>query len=210
MYKHILVAVDGSDTSNLALQEAIKLAKEQQAELHLIHVVDETPAYMMVETPYPVADLQKAMREAGQKVLAICAASGEIGDAIHLRDIASKGRSGRVVPLNRELKRALIELRASAPRGRPSPYVITTERSTATSAHVIVLMFAKWFRALGYHGCSSHSGRRTFITNAARKISTVGGSLRDIQVLAGHTSLSTTQRYIESDAAAQRKIVELV
>ena len=75
MYKHILVAVDGSDTSNLALQEAIKLAKEQQAELHLIHVVDETPAYMMVETPYPVADLQKAMREAGQKVLAICAAT---------------------------------------------------------------------------------------------------------------------------------------
>jgi hypothetical protein len=49
-------------------------------------------------------------------------------------------------------------------------------------------MFAKWFRALGYHGCSSHSGRRTFITNAARKISTVGGSLRDIQVLAGQTS----------------------
>ena len=75
MYKHILVAVDGSDTSNLALQEAIKLAKEQQAELHLIHVVDETPAHMMVETPYPVADLQKAMREAGQKVLAICAAT---------------------------------------------------------------------------------------------------------------------------------------
>jgi integrase len=34
-------------------------------------------------------------------------ASGEIGDAIHLRDIASKGRSGRGVPLNRELKRAL-------------------------------------------------------------------------------------------------------
>ena len=30
MYKHILVAVDGSDTSNLALQEAIKLTKEQQ------------------------------------------------------------------------------------------------------------------------------------------------------------------------------------
>lgn len=75
MYKHILVAVDGSDTSNLALQEAIKLAKEQQAALRLIHVVDETPAYMMVETPYSVADYQKAMREAGQKVVATCAAT---------------------------------------------------------------------------------------------------------------------------------------
>lgn len=64
--------------------------------------------------------------------------------------------------------------------------------------------------ALGFRGCSSHSGRRTFITNAARKISTVGGSLRDVQVLAGHSSLSTTQRYIEADAAAQRRIVDLV
>jgi len=137
-------------------------------------------------------------------------ASGEIGDAIHLRDIASKGRSGRVIPLNRELKRVLVELQASKKRGRPSPFVITTERSVMTSPHAIVVTFAKWFRALGYHGCSSHSGRRTFITNAARKISTVGGSLRDIQMLAGHSALSTTQRYIEADAVAQRKIVDLV
>jgi integrase/recombinase XerD len=52
--------------------------------------------------------------------------------------------------------------------------------------------------------------RRTFIANAARKISTFGGSLRDIQVLAGHSNLATTQRYIESHAEAQRKIMELV
>ena len=103
-----------------------------------------------------------------------------------------------------------MELRASKQRGRASPFVITTERSTVTSPHVIVLMFDKWFRALGYQGCSSHSGRRTFITNAARKISTVGGSLRDIQILAGHSALSMTQRYIEADAAAQKKIVDLV
>ena len=74
MYKNILVAVDGSDTSNLALQEAIKLAKEQQAALRLVHVVDETPAYMTMDMPYSIADYQKAMREAGQKVLATCAA----------------------------------------------------------------------------------------------------------------------------------------
>ena len=140
----------------------------------------------------------------------VTGSDGEIGDAVQLRNAASKGRSGRVIPLNRELRQALVELRASKQRGRASPFVITTERSTVTSPHVIVLMFDKWFRALGYQGCSSHSGRRTFITNAARKISTVGGSLRDIQILAGHSALSMTQRYIEADAAAQRKIVDLV
>jgi len=75
MYKHILVAVDGSDTSNLALQEAMKLAKEQQAALRLIHVVDETPVYMTMDTAYALADFQRVVREAGQKVLATCTAT---------------------------------------------------------------------------------------------------------------------------------------
>ena len=88
--------------------------------------------------------------------------------------------------------------------------MVTTERARQTSAAAIVNLFAVWYRALGFNGCSSHSGRRGFITNAARKIGTVGGSLRDVQLLAGHASLSTTQRYIESHADAQRRIVELV
>jgi site-specific recombinase XerD len=64
--------------------------------------------------------------------------------------------------------------------------------------------------AEGHLGNALRSGRRTFITNAARTISTVGGSLRDVQILAGHSTLSTTQRYIEADAEAQRRVVDLV
>ena len=88
--------------------------------------------------------------------------------------------------------------------------VITTERSEKTSSAVVINLFAAWHKTVGLKGCSSHSGRRTFITNAARKISTVGGSLRDVQMLAGHKALSTTQRYIEADVAAQRRVVDLV
>ena len=90
------------------------------------------------------------------------------------------------------------------------PYVITTERAERTSAAAIVNLFAQWYIATGLKGCSSHSGRRTFITNAARTISTVGGSLRDVQMLAGHRALSTTQRYIEADVEAQKQVVDLV
>jgi integrase/recombinase XerD len=71
-------------------------------------------------------------------------------------------------------------------------------------------MFQKWYRTLGLIGCSSHSGRRTFITEASKKISLVGGSLRDIQMMAGHSSLQTTQRYIDGDSQSQRKVVDLI
>ena len=71
-------------------------------------------------------------------------------------------------------------------------------------------MFQRWYSDLGFIGCSSHSGRRTFITNLAKSVSLVGGSLRDVQSLAGHSNLQTTQRYIEADTDCQRKLVDLV
>jgi len=93
---------------------------------------------------------------------------------------------------------------------KPDDYVIRTERFRRTSPQVIVNLFARWYEILGFNGCSSHSGRRTFITNAARKISTVDGSLRDVQMLAGHANLRTTQRYIEPNASAQTRVVQLI
>jgi len=153
----------------------------------------------------------RAMEIANLKWEMMITPDGEVGNSIHLTNVASKGRSGgRIIPLNKELRSALSELKLTGPIGRPSPFVITTERSVSTSAQVIVNLFTRLYINLGYTGCSSHSGRRTFITNAARKISTVGGSLRDIQMLAGHSNLTTTQRYIEGDGEAQQKIVQLI
>ena len=137
-------------------------------------------------------------------------AEGKIGHAIHLIDEASKGRSGRVIPLNKELQSALVDLKAWVSRFRHSSFVIATERTEKTSPVVIAYLFAGWYSELGFVGCSSHSGRRTAITAWAKRISTVGGSLRDVQLLAGHSALSTTQRYIEGSGEAQKRVVELV
>jgi integrase len=135
---------------------------------------------------------------------------GTIADEIALQDCAAKGSSGRTVPMAKDLKAAMMAWRTACDAVDHKGRIIRTERASATSAQAIVNMFADWYRALGFTGCSSHSGRRTFITNAARKISTVGGSLRDVQALAGHSSLTTTQRYIEVNAEAKRRVVEVV
>jgi integrase/recombinase XerD len=136
-------------------------------------------------------------------------AGGQIGQAIHLENRASKGQSGRVIPMNEELRTAFIEYSRTVLMP-DSTFVIESERSNRMSAQAAVNLFWRWYRHVGFDGCSSHSGRRTFITNAARKISTVGGSLRDVQMLVGHSNLRTTQAYIEANAEAQVRIVDLV
>jgi nucleotide-binding universal stress UspA family protein len=68
MYKRVLVPIDGSDTSNLALQEAIALAKDQHSTLRLFHIVDLTTAYSVVNAPH-VVEHQNALEAEGQKVI---------------------------------------------------------------------------------------------------------------------------------------------
>ena len=137
-------------------------------------------------------------------------AEGKVADVIALENRASKGRNGgRTVPLNRELRAALEAYQPVAVR-KPGGYVITTERASKATAGTIAMWFQRFYQSLAFEGCPSHPGRRTFITRAARKVSEVGGSLRDVQQLAGHRSLATTQRYVEGDTEAKRKLVNLI
>ncbi|WP_257129604.1 tyrosine-type recombinase/integrase [Piscirickettsia salmonis] len=70
--------------------------------------------------------------------------------------------------------------------------------------------FSRLYADLEFNGHSSHSGRRTFVTRAAKNVIRAGGSLRDVQQLVGHSSLQTTQHYIEGDSEAKKKLVELI
>jgi nucleotide-binding universal stress UspA family protein len=74
MYNHILVAVDGSETAQRALREAITLAKEQDAELRIVNVVDLTLAYSDEAVPY-IFEYQKALTATGEKILHDCLAA---------------------------------------------------------------------------------------------------------------------------------------
>jgi integrase len=135
-------------------------------------------------------------------------ASGQIGTCIELRDHAAKKRSGRLVPMHPDLADALSVLRQASTEW--TGHVVRSERGGPLTALSIVVWFKRAYQYVGLDGCSSHSGRRTFITRAARLVHKAGGSLRDVQLLAGHRSIQTTQRYIDGDTEAQRKLVSLI
>ncbi len=130
-----------------------------------------------------------------------------VGTSIELRDAAAKMGSGRRIPLHDQLRRSLEQLKhVSVPVGA----VVKSERGNHMTPASIVNWFARVYRTLDLSGCSSHSGRRTFITRAARLVHKAGGSLRDVQMLAGHKSIEVTQKYIDGDTNAQRKLVSLL
>jgi len=133
--------------------------------------------------------------------------SGAIGTVLELRNQAAKKGHGRLIPLHDDLRDALAAVRGTTDPSRP---VVLSERDSKMKARSIVIWFSRAYRAVGLDGCSSHSGRRTFITRAARLVYKAGGSLRDVQLLAGHRSIQTTQGYIDGDSDAQRRLVSLI
>lgn len=188
----------------------------KQAKILVDHHVQDLLAYVL-RTRYPVRNRAVVLLsvKAGFRAAEIANLtwpmvldpSGEIAPYIELHDVAAKNGRGRRVPLHPELREALIRLREATDG---ADHVIHSERGDGLTPSSIVNWFSAAYRHLGLAGCSSHSGRRTFITRAARQVHRVGGSLRDVQILAGHRSIQTTQRYIDGDSDAQRRLVALI
>lgn len=135
--------------------------------------------------------------------------NGRVDDQIRICKHIAKYGGGRHMPLHTDLKKALIRYHRSMGSPTEGPLVLS-ERGGHMTARSIVNWFHDVYAELALGGCSSHSGRRTFITQSAQMISKIGGSLRDVQELAGHRALTTTERYIEGNRDAQRKLIRML
>jgi integrase len=127
-----------------------------------------------------------------------------IGVVTELRDRAAKTGRGRKIPMQPDLLKTLAAWERFSPNDGT---VVRSARAGPMWPLSVVVWFSRAYEATGFEGCSSHSGRRTFITRAARFVQKAGGSLRDVQLLAGHRSIQTTQRYIDGDSDAQRMLI---
>lgn len=80
------------------------------------------------------------------------------------------------------------------------------DRSSRLSPNSVAHLFRRLYARAGVVGASSHSGRRWFMTELARH----GIHPRIIQKRAGHSSLATTQRYIEVTPDQERRAVRAI
>ena len=149
----------------------------------------------------------RACEIAGLEWSMVLDAQGRVSDTLCVRDAIAKKRAGWRIPLHTDLRRALEQLaRKTVPVGP----IIKSCRGSHLDPKSVVNWFLALYRELGFEGCSLHSGRRSFLTIAARNIHRSGGSLRDVQLLAGHRSIETTERYIDGDTSVQRRLVRYV
>jgi integrase/recombinase XerD len=133
-----------------------------------------------------------------------------VAETIDLPRQVTKGeKRARVIPIHEELKGALETLMAQWPErvaaGQP---VVFSERGRF-GANGVALWFKRIYQDADLTGASSHSGRRTLLTNLARHCAQAGASLRDMQRIAGHADLGTTERYVEPSLEAQRRLIAL-
>jgi integrase len=88
-------------------------------------------------------------------------AQGRGGTALHLTNSASKGENGgRTVPLNKELRQALIELKATRNAPEAGEHIVHSERDIGMSANAVTVWFHRLYSSLGFAGASSHHPMR--------------------------------------------------
>ena len=132
-------------------------------------------------------------------------ADGRVKEQIRLSSTQTKGSEARTVLLNAQAQEELRVYARTLSRTGEQPLFVS-KWGKAMSPNSLVQVFGRFYKLAGLSNASSHSGRRSFITTLSSK----GVSVRVLAVLAGHKSISTTQRYIEVGEHQLRAAVELV
>ena len=132
---------------------------------------------------------------------------GQVKDEIRLLPDMTKGRHARTVFVSAKLR---AELQAYADQAmcvdRSYPFFASQKSVRAGfSANSLSQTFALLYAGAGLEGASSHSGRRTFLTNLANK----GTAIHLLKTLAGHRSIQTTATYLYCSPSQLRAVVEL-
>jgi integrase/recombinase XerD len=133
---------------------------------------------------------------------------GTVKEEIRLLPDMTKGRHPRTVFVSIRLREELAAYAAQARCVDRSYPFFASQKSIKSGfgSNSLAQTFALLYEGAGVEGASSHSGRRTFLTNLANK----GTAIHILKTLAGHRSISTTAAYLYSSPRQLKDAVELV
>ncbi|MDA9346884.1 site-specific integrase [bacterium] len=148
----------------------------------------------------------RAKEIAALKICDVYDEQGSVREQFVLDAVQTKGAKSRTVWINTKLRRQLELYRSSLLFKDAKRTLFASQKGGAFSANTMTQLFLNIYHAAGFENASSHSGRRTFITELASK----GVSVRVLAELAGHSSIQTTQRYIDVNPQQMSAAVELL
>jgi integrase/recombinase XerD len=132
----------------------------------------------------------------------------EVKDTIYLQNWQTKGSQAQQVVVNEQLRKeiAMYVERHSYLLKDVEGKLFRSQKRNGFSSQTIQNLLKFLYREAHIENASSHSGRRSFITNLSEK----GVSVRVIQELARHSSMVTTQRYIDVSVDKLKNAVDLI
>jgi integrase/recombinase XerD len=136
----------------------------------------------------------------------VLTSDGKIRSEIYLSAEQTKGSRSREVLLSARMQAELATYVMAHPCKDAKKPLFATLRSDGFTPNTLAHIVSGLYRQAGFNGATSHSGRRGFLT----KLSEKGVSVRVMMQLAGHTAMSTTQKYIDTRPDILRNAVELV
>lgn len=143
--------------------------------------------------------------------------NGEINAEVNLNRNQTKGDRGRTVYLSDKMREVIKDYLCER-FGLQNLLAVTLTDTTRAlfstqknadrgfSPSTGCQMFHYWYKDCGIEHGSSHSGRRSFITNLANK----GVSIHVLKELAGHRSIAVTEKYIAKNPAVLRASVNML
>jgi len=209
-----------NNENNTLLEDEMKQARTlNDKELNLLLLYINTRKYAERDRCMLLMTYWAGMRigeVAATKIKDVLASDGTIKQEVNLTAEQTKGKYARTVVLNEKLrkelmaylltrfsKQDLIAIQYSATKEKA---LFSTQKSEGFNANTACYHFHMLYKNAGLEGCSSHSGRRSFLTELSSK----SVPLKVLMELAGHRQAQTTMRYVNVTQDMKRAAVELI
>lgn len=209
-----------NNENNTLLEGFMKQARTlNEKELNLLLLYTSTRKYAERDRCMLLMTYWAGMRigeVASTKIKDVLANDGTIKYEINLTAEQTKGRYARTVVLNDRLRKEIMhylltrfnkaELIALSYSNAKEKPLFCTQKSEGFNSNTACFHFHMLYKRAGLEGCSSHSGRRSFLTELSSK----SVPLKVLMELAGHRQAQTTMRYIDVTLDMKRAAVELI